>query len=100
LFSGGMWYTVFSSEWDGQPGFGLARSESLLGPYEKNPHNPIITVDTTSRARPQLFRYNGTWAILFARFYDYFDMRLRVATANISPDIIPFGDEDLFHKKR
>ena len=89
VYSDGTWYTVFSGSWDGQPGFGLAYAEDLLGPYELNPLNPIITVETTTRARPQLFRYDGTWAILFARFYEYRDMRLRLALANINPDTIP-----------
>ena len=89
VYSDGKWYTVFSGNWDGQPGFGLAYADDLLGPYETNPQNPIITVETTTRARPQLFRYDGTWAILFARFYAYRDMRLRLALANIHPDLIP-----------
>ena len=89
VYSDGTWYTVFSGNWDGQPGFGLAYADDLLGPYETNPQNPIITVETTTRARPQLFRYDGTWAILFARFYEYRDMRLRLALANIHPDLIP-----------
>jgi len=88
-YSDGKWYTVFSGEWDGHPGFGLAMADDLLGPYEMNPHNPIITVETTVRARPQLFRYDGAWAILFAHFYDYHDMRLRLALAHIHPDLIP-----------
>ncbi len=89
VYSDGTWYAVFSSSWDGQPGFGLAYADDLLGPYEMNPLNPIITVETTTRARPQLFRYDGTWAILFARFYEYRDMRLRLALANINPKLIP-----------
>lgn len=89
VYSDGKWYTVFTGTWDGQPGFGIATAEDLLGPYTMNPHNPIITIETTVRARPQLFRYDGTWAILFAHFYEYRDMRLRLALANIHPDIIP-----------
>lgn len=89
VYSDGKWYAVFAGIWNGQPGFGLAWADDLLGPYEMNPQNPIITVETTVRARPQLFRYDGTWAILFAHFYDYRDMRLRLALANIHPGLIP-----------
>jgi len=89
VLSDGKWYTVFTGVWDGVDGFGLAYADDLLGPYEMNPHNPIVTVETTVRARPQLFRYDGTWAILFAHFYGYRDMPLRLALAHLHPDIIP-----------
>ncbi len=88
VYSNGKWYCAFPGHWDGKPGFGLAWSENLLGPYEKSPKNPIIAVETISRSRPILFRYDGTWAILFARFYDYRDMRLRMALANIHPSLL------------
>jgi len=89
VYSDGRWYTVYTGYWDGQPGLGLAHAADLLGPYEANPHNPILAVETIVRARPQLFRYDGTWAILFAHFHGYHDMRLRLALAHIHPDLIP-----------
>ena len=100
VYSDGRWYTVFSDwtrsrfagdKWGGEKGFGLAWSEDLLGPYEMNPQNPIITTDMTERARPQLFRYDGTWAILFARGPHPGPMR--VAIANVHPNLIPRDDK-------
>ncbi len=85
----GTWYTVFPGEWDGQRGFGLAWSDNLMGPYTRNPHNPIFTVETTTRSRPQLFRYGGTWAVLYCHQHNTDNMPMRIAISKIHPDIIP-----------
>ena len=85
----GKWYTVITGNWDGRPGIGLAWSEDLMGPYEMNPQNPIFEVETTSRARPQLIRHDGVWAVVYAHEYTGNGNRhsLRAALANIHPDI-------------
>ena len=106
VYSGGKWYTVFAGNVvdgefvvqdgldipDSQPGFGLAWSDHLLGPYETNPHNPIITTNSAQRTRPQLFRYNGTWAILFGEGPAPGPMRL--AVAHIHPSLLGVGGEN------
>jgi len=106
VYSGGRWYTVFAGNLvdgefivpngldipDSQPGFGLAWSDDLLGPYETNPHNPIITTNSAQRTRPQLFRYNGTWAILFGEGPAPGPMRL--AVAHIHPSLLRVVDEN------
>lgn len=89
MYAAGNWYTVYTGVWEGQPGLGIARADALMGPYETNPENPIITLDAITRARPQLFRYNGVWAILYCHQYDTNNMPLRLAIANINPDLIP-----------
>ncbi len=85
----GRWYAVYTGNWDGQLGLGLASAEALTGPYETNPRNPIVELDTISRARPQLFRYDGVWAILYCHQHNTDNMPLRLAIANIHPDLIP-----------
>lgn len=85
VYAAGKWYTVFTiGSWGSQTGFGLAWSENLLGPYEQNPQNPIIKLDIMARSRPQLFCYNGTWAILFAM--GPFPGPMRIAVAGEGPD--------------
>lgn len=86
----GKWYTVITGNWNGQPGIGLAWADDLMGPYHENPQNPIFKVETTSRARPQIFRYNGVWAVIYSHTYDgdVNRMSLRAALANIHPDIL------------
>lgn len=90
VYSDGYWYTIYRGEWDGELGFGLAWSKNLLGPYTRNPLNPIITIEIDSmlRTQPQLLRYDGIWAVLFSHQYTGRDFRLRLATANIMPDMI------------
>ncbi len=85
----GYWYTVYTGRWGDDLGLGLARADALTGPYEPNPHNPIITLETITRARPQLFRYDGVWAILYCHQHDTNNMPLRLAVANIHPELIP-----------
>ncbi len=85
----GRWYTVYTGNWDGQLGLGLAHADALTGPYETNPHNPIVALDTVTRARPQLFRYNGVWAILYCHQHNTNNMPMRLALANIHPELIP-----------
>lgn len=85
----GRWYTVYTGYWDGAPGMGIAYADDLLGPYETSPHNPIFTVETITRARPQLFRYGGTWAVLYCHQHDVRNMPLRLAVAHVLPDMIP-----------
>ena len=85
----GKWYTAITSTWDGQAGIGLAVADDLMGPYEENPENPIFPIETTSRTRPQLFRYGGVWAVLYCHTYDLNNMTLRIAISDVHPDIIP-----------
>jgi hypothetical protein len=88
IYWDGMWYTVFAGEWDGQPGIGLAYASSLKGPFTNNPLNPIFTVETTSRARPQLLRYGGLWAVLYCHQHDTDTMPLRIAISHIHPKLL------------
>ena len=83
----GKWYTAITGSWDGKPGIGLAWSDNLMGPYELNPQNPIFEVETTSRARPQLVRHDGVWAVIYAHEYGGNGNRhsLRAALANRHP---------------
>lgn len=90
----GTWYTVFPDYWDGKPGFGLAHSDSLTGPYEMNPQNPIVNVATITRAKPDLIRYNGTWAILYCHQHNTNNMPMRVVIAHIDPRAIPDWNAD------
>ncbi len=85
----GVWYTVFPGQWDGERGFGLAMAPDLMGPYEESAKNPIFTVETTTRARPQLIRYDGVWAVLYCHQHDTQNMPLRIAIAHMKPGIIP-----------
>ncbi len=86
----GKWYTAITRTWDDTAGIGLAVSDDLMGPYEENPENPIFTIETTSRARPQLFRYGGVWAVLYCHTYDTLtNMSLRIAISDVHPSIIP-----------
>ncbi len=86
----GKWYTVITGNWDGKPGIGLAWADDLMGPYHENPQNPIFEVETTSRARPQIFRYDGVWAVIYSHTYegDVNRMSLRAALANVHPDVL------------
>ena len=84
----GVWYTVFPGEWDGQHGFGLAWADDLMGPYTRNPQNPIFTVETTTRSRPQLLRYGGIWAVLYCHQHNTDNMPMRLAVSHINPAII------------
>ena len=84
----GTWYTVFPGQWDGQRGFGLAWAPDLMGPYNKNPLNPIFTVETTTRSRPQLIRYGGIWAVLYCHQHDTQNMPLRIAISHLNPEIL------------
>jgi hypothetical protein len=86
----GKWYTAFPGYWNGQAGIGLAVADDLMGPYQENSSNPIFSIETTSRARPMLIRYDGTWAVLYCHTYDNDTnrMSLRVALSGIHPDIL------------
>lgn len=90
VYWAGKWYTAFPGTWDGQPGIGLASSDHLMGPYRENTDNPVFTIESTSRARPQLIRYDGVWAVIYCHTYDGDTnrMSLRVAVSGIHPDII------------
>ncbi len=89
VYWNGKWYSVFAGSWDGQPGFGLAWSEDLFGPYEENPKNPIFTVESTQRSNPILFHYDGVWGVFFSRGGHWTDeLPLRLAIANIEPSIL------------
>ncbi len=89
VYWNGTWYSVFPGTWDGEPGFGLSYSSNLLGPYEENPHNPIFTVETTQRSGPLLIRFNGSWAVIYTHQHDTDTMPMRIAVANMYPDLIP-----------
>ena len=84
----GKWYTAYAGHWDGEPGLGIAYANSLLGPYGTNPHDPIVTLETISRARPQLFRYDGVWAILYCHQHNTDNMPMRLVIANLHPDLL------------
>lgn len=94
VYWAGRWYSVFTGSWDGQPGFGLAWSESLFGEVHRNPANPIIPVESTQRSNPILFCHEGVWGVLFSRGGDWSDeLPLRIALANIHPSLLRAGEE-------
>ncbi len=83
------WYTIFADTWDGQPGFGLAWSDDLFGPYTYNIDNPIIAVESTQRSNPMLFNYEGIWGVLFSQAgYAWEPLPLRLAITNIHPSLL------------
>ncbi len=94
VYWGGKWYSVFASSWEGQPGFGLAWSESLFGEVHHNPANPVIAVDSTQRSNPILFHHEGVWGVLFSRGGHWSEeLPLRVAIANLHPSLLRFDNE-------
>ena len=94
----GKWYSIFTGNWDGQPGFGLAWSDKLTGPYQENPHNPIIAVESIQRSHPYLFNYEGLWGVLFSRGGDAtVTLPLRMAIANIHPSLLQFDRNNHEH---
>ncbi len=98
VYWNGRWYSVFAGSWDDQPGFGLAWSNELFGPFEENPDNPIFTVETTQRSNPILFHYQGVWGVLFSRGGHWSEaLPLRLAVANYHPSLLNLGQEREHH---
>lgn len=89
VYQDGKWYTVYTGVWDGLEGFGLAWSDSLFGPFTKNPLNPIIGVESTSATHPLLLQYDGIWAVLFSRGSPEMQGHpLRLAVSHLHPALI------------
>ena len=89
VYWNGRWYSVFTGTWNDQPGFGLAWSDELFGPVTRNPHNPIITVESTQRSNPIFFHHEGTWGVLFSDGANWWEeLPLRVAIANYHPSLL------------
>jgi len=84
---GGTYYAFYNSFHAANEAIGWAKSDSIFGPYEKNPDNPVLehgpagAWDSDDVMCPAVFRFGSTFFLMY-QGYDGTDRQLGIATSD------------------